>query len=181
MVELSARGEDLNEFEEKLGGTREVCKMKTLAKLMRAQGLEVATHDFNMSASLLPRRQGIPFYTDKLSTTEFHYKSSAVQMACSKVFNQGFHEIAAEAANVYKRVSQQGLPEVQMIMALARAAKSGCSKVRPCIDERRNRAKMREPSRPDDTVAEAVADTPGNLYGEGLKQSRHKGRTSAEL
>lgn len=140
LLQLEARGEDLDgdDMEEMLGGPRELCKMSRLAKLMRAQGLEVATHENNASASLLRRRDNrVPLYTDKLEEGAFHYKSFGVQRACTRLFRLGFEQVAGEVAAAYRRTRRR--PEVEVLMAIGSAGRTGCLRAPACLEERNRR------------------------------------------
>jgi len=174
LAELKARDLDPEEdLEEHLGGSRSLCEMKDLAKLMQAQGFEVVGHA-NGSASLARRNDGdTPSYSNRIEQGSFHYKSFAVQRACAAVFRRGFDVIASSVAAAYNTSVNRGDSDMEMLVVLGRAARRGCHSTPTCRQEDRRRAEAMG-ARPEGEPAEAtpkrqwaVDVKPGGLSGSG--------------
>jgi len=75
-------------FQERLADVKNFCKMRDLADLFRSRRLEVATKA-DGTAELRKTSGDVPFYED-INTSDFifHWKSLAVQHACSETFRR---------------------------------------------------------------------------------------------
>eukprot|EP00930_Biecheleria_cincta_P014934 TRINITY_DN12636_c0_g1_i1.p1 TRINITY_DN12636_c0_g1~~TRINITY_DN12636_c0_g1_i1.p1 ORF type:complete len:155 (+),score=20.55 TRINITY_DN12636_c0_g1_i1:204-668(+) len=127
------------ELESHVGSARALCKMSDLAGLLRAQRLEVAVHG-NGSASMQPTHQGhMPIYTDKILQGRFHYKSFAVQKACTAIFREGMPEIAEAVSKSYMDAKQRSATVPTLMTSMGAAARQSCERVRACQAEKRLR------------------------------------------
>lgn len=115
-----------------LGDAKSVCEMRDLAKLFRSRRMEVQT---NPDGSAVLSKVGVdsppPFYEEiNKSELAFHWKSFAVQHACTETFRRDGDAVAKEVIDAYRRGEDS--PGEEPGQRLAMAAKAGCRRAKTC-------------------------------------------------
>jgi len=135
-MEMAARGlEGEDDVEDRLGGVKNICKMKDLATLLRTQRLEVVL-GADGTASMKSYKHGPePKYLDAIEKDKFHYKSYAVQRACTSVFRAGLSDILSGVLQTVRAAGQRGDDEALVLMSIGSTARMLCERVKPCRQE----------------------------------------------
>merc|ERR1712232_934941 len=74
---------------DQLGDAKKLCEMRGLAKLFRSHRLEIRTNPDGTASVEVTKNRGVPFY-EEINTSElaFHWKSFALQHACTETFRR---------------------------------------------------------------------------------------------
>lgn len=114
-----------------LGDTKSVCEMKVLASLFRSLRVEVETKaDGTAALSNKGADAPLPFY-EEINKSEllFHWKSFAVQHACTETFRRDGDEIARGVEAAFRK----GMGSAEDAMQrLAMAVHWGCGQAKMC-------------------------------------------------
>ncbi|CAJ1408109.1 unnamed protein product [Effrenium voratum] len=125
---------------DKLSNTRRLCEMKDLAKLLRAQRLDVIGYSDGSAALEKAVVGSDPVFLDAIRHDNFHSKSYAVQRACLAAFDD--MELIAEAvAKAYEGAKKSHASDVQLLMTLNKAARQACQMTPACLAERELRSR----------------------------------------
>lgn len=126
-------GDTLKEF---LGDAKQLCGMRDLARLFRSRRLEVDPKpDGSAELAQVPHNSIAPFY-EEINTSElaFHWKSFAVQHACSETFRRDGDTIANGVVQSYRTMDGAHGDDVQdrWREKLVSAVRAGCRIARSC-------------------------------------------------
>mmetsp|Transcript_95534 Transcript_95534/g.308124 ORF Transcript_95534/g.308124 Transcript_95534/m.308124 type:complete len:232 (-) Transcript_95534:155-850(-) len=127
MIARFLEGESLTES---LGDAKGLCGMRDLAKLFKGRRIEVETKPDG--SALLSSSSTIPFY-EEINTSDlvFHWKSFALQHACTELFRKDGDEVAQGVVKAYHASTGGGMP-VEERKRVVEAVKAGCRMARTC-------------------------------------------------
>jgi len=116
-----------------LGDVKGLCGMKGLAEIFRRRRLEVSPKPDGTCKLEKLSSGSAPFY-EEINTSDlvFHWKSLAVQEACTEVFRRDGDAVAAAVEEGYKKLGRSDGQESEPMQHLNSAIRKACSRAKAC-------------------------------------------------